>query len=608
MITNKEFEVLSFFVKNSVKDTDKIGESIVSSLPYHVFASNKEAQRIFEHLTKEGYLINNKLSEKAYAEIAPLKVDNAVILAAGGADISAKSIYSTPKGLFVMNGETLIERQIRQLRERGIKDIYVVIGYKQELYFFLEEKWGVKLIINPDLKKNNIFSLYCAVDYLGATYICNCDNYFPENPFSAYEFESFHAVVDKKDIKDELLVKTNDAGRILKVFSEATAGECIFGHAFLNRSFSTKLKKYLHKEINNFRVTSMFWEEFLSSHIDNLDIYARKYPSNFVSEFDSIQEIQNIDELFLDNVSEVINLKICEVLKCQKEDIKNIQILQKGLTNILFTFFVFGIKYIFRYPGDSSSFFIYRKNEVRAQLLAAKAKVDNTYVYIDESGIKISKFVSNTKNINDYYYKDVELMKRIARSIRRFHDEGRGMKDWKQFNYNPIEQCERLMKEASKTKGNLFEVFSNEWTSMRKLFAYTNLDHIEKTMCHNDFNQDNCLLTDTTLDIIDWEFAGWNDPAYDFGRIIAGYDFDDSSIDQILEAYFGRPCTSTERLHWIAYIGIHCWYYVGWALYKESISESSRDWMLFFFEQAKRVIGYALPKYQEKYGVLTDTK
>ena len=104
-------------------------------------------------LEKKGYVANGAVTDAAMTEIEPLKVENAVILAAGGNDISAKSVYSMPKGLFMKNGETLIERQIRQLREAGIEKITVVIAYKQELYFFLQDKWGVNLEINPDLKK-----------------------------------------------------------------------------------------------------------------------------------------------------------------------------------------------------------------------------------------------------------------------------------------------------------------------------------------------------------------------------------------------------------------------------------------------------------------------
>ena len=70
---------------------------------------------------------------------------------------------NNPKSMVhLYNDETIFERQIRLLQEAGINDITVVVGYKQELYFFLVDKWGVNLEINTDLKKNNIFSLYMA--------------------------------------------------------------------------------------------------------------------------------------------------------------------------------------------------------------------------------------------------------------------------------------------------------------------------------------------------------------------------------------------------------------------------------------------------------------
>ena len=195
-------------------------------------------------------------------------------------------------------------------------------------------------------------------------------------------------------------------------------------------------------------------------------------------------------------------------------------------------------------------------------------------------------------------------MKRIARKIRAFHDAGYDLPDWEEYNYDPVYQCERLFKEASKMKGNLFQIFEKEWTMIRRLQKYADMDGIKHTMCHNDINIDNVLLTDTTLDIIDWEFAGYNDPGYDFGRVIAGleYEVDEPKIMDILEAYFGRPATEKEHLHWMAYTAIHNWYYVGWALYKESINESSRDWMLFFFKQSKKLAEWCLPRYEKMYG------
>ncbi len=608
MITYKEFEVLRTMIKIASNNVlpPYSPEVIYKSKYYYVFKSIEEVADLIASLEHKGYVSDCDVTSAAIAEISSLRVNNAIILAAGGSDISAKSVYSMPKGLFMKNGETLIERQIRQLREAGIQDITVVIAYKQELYFFLQDKWGVTLEINPDLKKNNIYSLYIAKKHLGSTYVLNCDNYFEENPFSQYEYNSYHATVYKDDARNELLVRKNSSGRILSVYSGAKSGECIYGHAYLDKELSRRLVKYMEDEINDFRVSALFWEEFISRHADDLDMYVREYPANQLYEFDSIQEIQNIEGLFLGNVSGRINQIICKVLNCKQDDINDIVILQKGLTNILFTFVVRGERYIFRYPGDSSQFFIYRKNECVAQKLAAQAHADDTYVYIDESGVKISKFREKCHDLHGVYYNDVELMKAVARKIRAFHDAGLNLPNAEEYNYDPIYQCERLFKEASKMKGDLFTVFEKEWAMMRKLQKYADMDGIRHTMCHNDINIDNVLLTDNTLDIIDWEFAGYNDPAYDFGRVIAGleYEVDEPKINDILEAYFGRPATEKEHLHWMAYSAIHNWYYVGWALYKESINESSRDWMLFFFKQSKKLAEWCLERYVKTYGVI----
>lgn len=609
MITYKEFEVINTMLK-AQEDVQDLPKYVYSNVHYYAFKSQEEVSELVASLEAKGYIAGGKVTELGLKEIEPLKVSNAVILAAGGADINAKSVYNMPKGLFMKNGETLIERQIRQLKEAGINDITVVVGYKQELYFFLVDKWGVNLEINTDLNKNNIYSLYMVKNYLGSTYILNCDNYFEENPFSAYEFNSFHATVWKEDAHNELVVKKNQSGRILDVFSCAKSGECIYGHAYIDSELSRRLVKFMDDEIDDFRISALFWEEFIARHSDDLEMYVREYPADFLFEFDSIQEIQNIDGLFLSNVSGWINEKICSVLNCTEDEITDINVLQKGLSNILFTFVVRGERYIFRYPGDSTQFFIYRKNECMANKLAAKAHADDTFIYIDEQGAKISKFRENLIDLHGVYYYDVELMKRVARKIRAFHDAGYDMEGWEEYNYDPVWQTERLFKEASKMKGDLFKIFEKEWIQIRKLQKYADMDGVKHTMCHNDINIDNVLLTEDTLDIIDYEFAGYNDPGYDFGRVIAGFEYeaDEPKILDILEAYFGRPATEMEHRHWMAYSTIHNWYYVGWALYKESINEYTRDWMLFFFKQTHKLLKWCLPKYEAVYGPMEDPK
>ena len=97
---------------------------------------------------------------------------NAIIMAAGTSSRFAPLSYEKPKGLLEVKGEILIERQIRQLQEAGIKDILVVIGYKSGLFMYLEEKYGVKLVMNEDYSiYNNTSSIMRVLDRLEDTYI-----------------------------------------------------------------------------------------------------------------------------------------------------------------------------------------------------------------------------------------------------------------------------------------------------------------------------------------------------------------------------------------------------------------------------------------------------
>ena len=75
---------------------------------------------------------------------------NAIIMAAGTSSRFAPLSYEKPKGLLEVKGEILIERQIRQLQEAGITDIVVIVGYKSAQFNYLEEKFGVRLVMNED--------------------------------------------------------------------------------------------------------------------------------------------------------------------------------------------------------------------------------------------------------------------------------------------------------------------------------------------------------------------------------------------------------------------------------------------------------------------------
>ena len=101
-------------------------------------------------LTAAGLIADGEPTEAGTAALAPYRVENAVILAAGLSSRFAPISYEKPKGLLKVRGEVLVERQIEQLLAAGITDITVVVGYKKEYFFYLEDKFGVSIVVNPD--------------------------------------------------------------------------------------------------------------------------------------------------------------------------------------------------------------------------------------------------------------------------------------------------------------------------------------------------------------------------------------------------------------------------------------------------------------------------
>ena len=215
---------------------------------------------------------------------------NAVILAAGKSSNFAPFTYEKPKGIFCVKGEILIERQIKQLLEAGVEEIHVVVGYMKEKFFYLEEKYGVHLIVNNTFaEKGNLYSLYVAREYLANTYICCADHYFVDNPFIEENplNYSYRACTFYQGKFREFGVAYSDAMVITDVSVGGMDQMAMVGHAYFNESFSAKFRNYMEQEIDRFRVADMFWEEFYAKHLKELSLYVKEFDNRSILEFEA---------------------------------------------------------------------------------------------------------------------------------------------------------------------------------------------------------------------------------------------------------------------------------------------------------------------------------
>ena len=279
-------------------------------------------------------------------------VDNAIIMAAGLSSRFAPLSYEKPKALIEVMGEIMIERQIRQLKEAGITEIIIVTGYKAEMFEYLKDKHGVKLIWNPEfMSKNNHASLWVAREYLKNTYICSADNYFAINPFEKSVAKSYYATVYAKGCTKEWCVFCDESERITRVQVGGENAWYMMGHAFFDREFSRKFSVYLEKEYNKPETASMFWEDIYIKYIDMLDMEIRKYELGDINEFDSLDELRDFDISYIQNARSAIIEHIAYRLSCMQEDIKHIYPLRKNNKVIGFEFICKGSNYHYTYES-----------------------------------------------------------------------------------------------------------------------------------------------------------------------------------------------------------------------------------------------------------------
>ena len=177
-----------------------------------------------------------------------MRVDNAIIMAAGTSSRFAPLSYEKPKALIEVRGEILIERQIRQLQEAGIKEIIVVTGYNAEQFEYLRDKYHVVLVHNPDyINRNNNASIYVVRDYLKNSYICSSDNYFITNPFENEVDDSYYSAVYAEGETREWCISEED-GWIKDVKVGGHDSWVMLGHVFWSESFSRSFIHILEKE------------------------------------------------------------------------------------------------------------------------------------------------------------------------------------------------------------------------------------------------------------------------------------------------------------------------------------------------------------------------
>ena len=574
MLTENEFLILNDFRENPGAVQRAVAERTGLSLG--------TVNSTIKLLADRKYVDSARITEQGMNALEPYKVDNAIILAAGVSSRFVPLSYEKPKGTLTARGEVLIERIIRQLKEAGIDDITVVLGYMKEQFFYLEDLYGVRFVINDDfMGRNNHYSIKLVEDRLANSYILTSDTYFVENLFSAYVYKAYYASSFAEGPTNEYCLRTGGGRRINKVFIGGSDEWVMMDLAYFDRAFSKHFLNIINKVFDHPETSQKHWEDIYSDHVGEFDMVIKKYPNGMIYEFDSLENMRQFDPDFITNIDSSVLDNICAVLSCVRSEINGIVPILGGLTNFSFYFRVNDAEYVYRHPSIATQGLLNRAAEAEAEEIARELGLDETFLFMDpEKGWKISKFIHITEPFD--YFNDSHV-KRALSMVRSLHRSGREIDNT--FNLrNETEKIKNLLQGANQLDFPGFEELDSQ---EQRLYEHVSKD-AQYCFCHNDFYEPNILISDDAFYLIDWEYTGMSDYASDLGTFVccSSYDYEDTL--RALEFYFERVPTREEIIHCLAYVSLAGYYWFIWGLNKEANNEPvGGDWMHRWYRFAK---------------------
>ena len=577
----QELDILNAIRKNPKLNQREIANQSGYSLGF--------VNRVVKELQEEKWLSpTGELSEKTKTFIKENQPKKAVILAAGFGMRMVPINTEIPKGLMEVKGEVLIERMIRHLHEVGITDIQVVVGFMKERYEYLIDEFNVQLVVNSEYQvKNNLHSLSKVKSSLDKTYIVPCDIWAEENPFSDFEPYSWYMVTDETSVESTVRVNRK---RELVMVDEDEEGNQMIGLCYVMGQEAKAVQEKLQEFAKKPSYDHEFWECTLQDK-NKWIIPSKVVDSKQFIEINTYEQLREIDGNSANLQTDAISI-IQECFNVEVDEIKNITVLKKGMTNRSFLFECQNQKYIMRIPGEGTDHLINRKEEADVYQALENRQICDDVLYMNpDNGYKITAYLEDATNCDAENWAEVEA---CMTKLREFHELNLTV-DHRFDIFGQIDFYESLwngeksyFKDYEKTKAAIFEL--KKW-----------IDTLDKTetLVHIDAVPDNFLFTKDGIRIIDWEYAGMQDPHVDIAMFCIYSLYSKEQVDHLIDLYFKEEVSPMIRTKIYAYIASAGLLWSNWCEYKRSLGIDFGEYSLCQYRYAKEYSKLVLSTLEE---------
>ena len=196
-----------------------------------------------------------------------------------------------------------------------------------------------------------------------------------------------------------------------------------------------------------------------------------------------------------------------------------------------------------------------------------------------QNGYKLTQFIENSRNCNPNDWDDVQKSMQLLREMHDSHLKVSHSFDLRQ----QIEMYEHLRNASS-----AYRDYEEVKARVEQLLSVVEQMDKDWTLCHIDANADNFVFdSDGKIFLIDWEYAGMQDPHIDIAMFAIYSMYNQKQIDHLISLYFEGKVNPEIKKKIYAYIAICGLLWSNWCEYKQSLGLDFGEYSLAQYRYAK---------------------
>jgi len=211
--------------------------------------------------------------------------------------------------------------------------------------------------------------------------------------------------------------------------------------------------------------------------------------------------------------------------------------LSGGLTNRNYRVVTPLATYVVRHSGtDAALLGIDREAEHANTRSAAAAGVGaEVFDYRPDLGMLVIGFLPGNA-LEDDSFADPSVLRRAADACRRLHAGPRFASDFDMFSRQAAYR--QTVREHGFSMPQQYDDHADRWAQLQRSLARRPSPTLP---CNNDLLAGNFIDDGTRVWLIDYEYSGNNDVAFELGNTVTECEFVPTRTEAYVEAYFGQP-------------------------------------------------------------------